>query len=75
MLVSYHQVISDASLLVLPIGLVLARGLTEFRTRRDRFVMVLAYLAFVSPTVLLFANTRFYLLAPTRRGAVRALGR
>lgn len=62
MLVSYHQVISDASLLVLPIGLLLARGLTEFRTQRDRFLMVLAYLAFVSPTVLLFANTRFFLL-------------
>jgi len=63
MLVSYHQVISDASLLVLPIGLVLARSLTEVRTRRDELITVLACLAFVSPTVLLFANTRFYLLA------------
>jgi len=63
MLVSYHQVISDTSLLVLLIGLLFARGLTEVRTRRDRLITVLAWLTFVSPTVLLFANTRFYLLA------------
>jgi Glycosyltransferase family 87 len=63
LLVSYHQVIADTSLLILPIGLVLVRGLNGARTRRDDFTTVLAYLAFVSPTVLLFANTRFYLLA------------
>jgi hypothetical protein len=63
MLVSYHQVISDASLLVLPIGMVLAGSLPKVRTRRGKLTMVLAWLAFVSPTILLFANTRFYLLA------------
>jgi len=62
LLVSYHQVIADASLLVLPIGLLLARGLTGVRTRRERLVLVLAALAFVGPTLLLFAGTRFYLL-------------
>jgi hypothetical protein len=63
LLVSYHQVIADTSLLVLPIGLVLARSLNGATARRDEFIMVLACLAFVSPTLLLFANTRFYLLA------------
>ena len=63
MLVSYHQVISDASLLILPIGLVLAGHLRDVRTGRSKLSMVLACVAFVSPTVLLFANTRFYLLA------------
>jgi hypothetical protein len=62
LLVSYHQVISDTSLLLLPIGLLLARGFTEVRTRRAEFVLVVAGLAFVGPTVLLFAGTRFYLL-------------
>jgi hypothetical protein len=63
LLVSYHQVIADTSLLILPIGLVLVRSLNGARTRRDEFITVLACLAFVIPTVLLFANTRFYLLA------------
>jgi hypothetical protein len=62
LLVSYHQVIADTSLLVLPVGLLLARGLTGVRTGRDRLVLVLAGLAFVGPTLLLFAGTRFYLL-------------
>jgi hypothetical protein len=56
-------VIADTSLLILPIGLVLVRSLNGARTRRNEFITVLACLAFVSPTVLLFANTRFYLLA------------
>jgi Glycosyltransferase family 87 len=62
LLVSYHQVIADTSLLVLPIGLLLARGFTEISTRRHDLVLVLACVAFVGPTVLLFAGTRFYLL-------------
>jgi hypothetical protein len=62
LLVSYHQVIADTSLLVLPIGLLLARSFTAARTLRDQVVLVLACLAFVGPTVLLFAGTRFYLL-------------
>jgi len=63
LLVSYHQVIADTSLLILPIGLVLVRSPNGARTRRNEFITVLACVAFVSPTVLLFANTRFYLLA------------
>jgi hypothetical protein len=63
LLVSYHQVIADTSLLALPAGLVLAGSLTEVRTVRDKIAPVLASLALVGPTVLLFADTRFYLLA------------
>ena len=63
LLVSYHQVIADTSLLVLPIGVLLASSLNGIRTRRDELIVVFAFLAFVGPTLLLFANTRFYLLA------------
>jgi len=63
LLVSYHQVIADATLLALPAGLVLAGSLTEGRTVRGKIAPVLACLALVGPTVLLFAGTRFYLLA------------
>jgi hypothetical protein len=63
LLVSYHQVIADTSLLALPAGLMLAGSLTEFRTRRDKIAPLVAGLALVGPTVLLFAGTRFYLLA------------
>jgi hypothetical protein len=63
LLVSYHQVIADTSLLALPAGLVLAGSLTESRTRRGKIAPIVAGLALVGPTVLLFAGTRFYLLA------------
>jgi hypothetical protein len=62
MLVSYHQVIADTSLLVLPVGLLLAQSFTEVRTRRRDLVMLLGCLTLIGPTVLLFAGTRFYLL-------------
>jgi hypothetical protein len=63
LLVSYHQVIADTSLLALPAGLVLAGSLTGVRTLRGRIAPVLACLGLVGPTVLLFLSTRFYLLA------------
>jgi hypothetical protein len=50
-------------LLVLPAGLVLAGSLTGVRTLRGQIAAVLACLALVGPTVLLFVSTRFYLLA------------
>jgi hypothetical protein len=62
LLVSYHQVIADTSLLALPAGLVLAGSLTGVRTLRGKIAPVLACLALVGPTVLLFVSTRFYLL-------------
>ena len=61
MLVSYHQVIADACLLVLPVGLALAGNVREITTRNAVLVLVLCWLAIVAPTFLLFADTRFYL--------------
>jgi hypothetical protein len=63
LLVSYHQVIADSTLLIVPIGLILSDELKDLRTLRSRFVTLLACAAIIGPTVLLFANTRFYLLA------------
>jgi hypothetical protein len=63
LLVSYHQVIADTSLLVLPIGLFLTHSLTQARTRKNDLSVVLACLALVGPTILIFAGTRFYLEA------------
>ena len=61
MLVSYHQVIADTSLLVLPIGLALAGTVREITTRNGVLVLVLCWIAIAAPTFLLFADTRFYL--------------
>jgi hypothetical protein len=63
LLVSFHQMISDASLLILPLGLVLAGATASERTRKEQIALVLAGAAIVFPTFLLFAGTRFYLLA------------
>jgi hypothetical protein len=61
MLVSYHQVIADTSLLVLPVGLALAGSIREITTRNGIIVLVLCWIAIIAPTFLLFADTRFYL--------------
>jgi hypothetical protein len=63
LLVSFHQMISDASLLILPLGLVLAGAMAPGRTRREQIALALASAAIVGPTFLLFTGTRFYLLA------------
>jgi hypothetical protein len=63
LLVSFHQMISDASLLILPLGLVLGTATAPGRTRREQIALALAIAAIVFPTFLLFAGTRFYLLA------------
>ena len=63
LLVSFHQMISDASLLVLPVGLVLAGAMAPGRTRKDKIAAAFASVAVVMPAFLLFAGTRFYLLA------------
>ena len=63
LLVSYHQVIADSSLLLIPIGLILSREFEDLRTLRSRAGTLLACMALIGPTILLFANTRFYLLA------------
>lgn len=61
MLVSYHQTIADTSLLVLPLGLVLAGWITEPTARRPRLA-ALACVVFIGPALLLFVGVRFYLL-------------
>jgi hypothetical protein len=63
MLVSYHQMISDTSLLILPLGLVLAEGMLEGKDSRGKAKITFALIALLGPTILLFAGTRFYLLA------------
>jgi Glycosyltransferase family 87 len=59
LLVSYHQLISDTSLLLIPVGLALSWAL-ESGSKGRVPVVVFACLAFLGPPVLLFAGTRFY---------------
>jgi hypothetical protein len=59
LLVSYHQLISDTSLLLIPIGLALSWSLKDSPKQRAAIVS-LAWLAFIGPAMLLFAGTRFY---------------
>jgi hypothetical protein len=61
MLVSYHQVIADTSLLALPLGLYLSSAISKACSPRLPAVAI-ALVTFVAPTALLFAGTRFYLL-------------
>jgi hypothetical protein len=60
MLVSFHQMISDTSLLLLPLGLAMARLPDVAEPWRKRLGWLLI-LAFVGPSILLFLGTRFYL--------------
>jgi len=62
LLVSYHQIISDTSLLVAPLGLILA-GCADQTTIRRSSLAVLGCVGFIGPAVLLFTPARFYLLA------------
>lgn len=62
MLVSYHQMISDTTLLVLPIGLVISQSF-EPGTERRPWPALAAIVVFVAPAILLFVGTRFYLEA------------
>jgi hypothetical protein len=61
LLVSFHQMIADFSLLLLPLGLAVAQLFEETGPRR-LWIGILAFLAFAGPAVLLFAGARFYLL-------------
>jgi len=60
LLVSYHQVIADTTLVLLPLGFYLARAVTTFGPQR-RQMAAIGLLTFLAPTVLLFVGTRFYL--------------
>jgi len=61
LLVSFHQMIADFSLLLLPLGLAVPQLFQQTSPRRV-WIAILALLAFAGPAVLLFAGTRFYLL-------------
>jgi hypothetical protein len=60
LVVSYHQMISDTSLLLLPLAVIVCRLMKGGVL--GAWIGTFAALAFVGPTLLLFAGTRFYLL-------------
>jgi hypothetical protein len=62
LLVSYHQTISDASLLVLPVSLAAVSALKK-TSRKSFWVVMLCAVIIVAPGPLLLFNARFYLLA------------
>jgi hypothetical protein len=67
-LVSYHQTISDAALLLLPIGLMATWAATNIYgttniSRRAIFIAALCTVVIIAPSVLLLIGVRFYLLA------------
>ena len=61
-LVSYHHLITDTTMMILPAGLTLAAATSPASTR-PRLLAVLAALIFLAPAPLLLTNVRFYLLA------------
>ncbi len=64
LLVSYHQMISDTSLLILPLSCLMAQLVKEKRRGQAlNLGWIVSILAFIGPSLLLFAGTRFYLEA------------
>ncbi len=59
-LVSYHGLISDATLLVIPLSLTISSGLSG-RMRRPGLCLLLAAIIVAAPTFLTLYDTRFYL--------------
>jgi hypothetical protein len=62
LLVSYHGLISDTSLMVPLIGLIMSAAAAE-KSRRSLWSGIAASVVFVGPAPLLFFGPRFYLLA------------
>jgi hypothetical protein len=62
LLVSYHQLISDTSLIVLPLGWALSASIVG-NGRNTVRITAIASIIFGGPAVLLLAGDRFYLLA------------
>jgi hypothetical protein len=65
-LVSYHHLITDTTMMILPAGLALAGSLTKEAgggVRNQMAVTILAAAILVAPGLLLLADVRFYLLA------------
>ncbi len=61
-LVSYHHLITDTTMMILPAGLALVAAMSPGAVR-PRLLAVLAATVFLAPAPLLLANVRFYLLA------------
>ena len=67
-LVSYHQTISDATLLLFPIALMATWAATNLNcatnaSRRSIFIAALCAVVIIGPSLLLLIGVRFYLLA------------
>jgi hypothetical protein len=65
-LVSYHHLITDTTMMILPAGLAFASSVAKNGNRSRRNATAVAILSgsiFVAPGLLLFADVRFYLLA------------
>jgi len=60
-LVSYHSVISDASMLILPLGMAFAACQEGSQPRRS-IVAIFTTAALIGPALLLFVDKRFFLL-------------
>jgi len=60
LLVSYHETFTDASLLIMPIGLI--AGSAKNGTRRVQYIGGLCAVIFIAPALLLLVGARFYLL-------------
>jgi hypothetical protein len=61
-LVSYHETFTDATLLLLPVGLAAATAVKNGSGRSAQLALICAVII-ISPTLLLLAGVRFYLLA------------
>jgi Glycosyltransferase family 87 len=61
-LVSYHHLINDATMMILPAGLALSASLSSV-SKKSTLLAALAVLVFIAPGPLLLGNARFYLLA------------
>jgi hypothetical protein len=60
-LVSYHETFTDATLLLLPVGLAAATAVKNGSGRSAQLALICAVII-ISPTLLLLAGVRFYLL-------------
>ena len=61
-LVSYHHLITDTTMMILPAGLALGASMSP-TSKKSTPLAVLAALIFLAPAPLLLAGVRFYLLA------------
>lgn len=62
-LVSYHHLITDTTMMILPAGLALASALDRPTSAAASAIGGLSALIFLAPPILLLADVRFYLLA------------